>query len=248
MQVDNNKGVINGKFFPKILVCAPTSDKKAYCDRDYYAQIQSLSYPNYEILICDNSTTTDYFLKLKNKFKVPAIRINPGKKTSAQFITESYQRLMLEAYRKECHYVMIIETDVFVPSPHIIQRLLECNLPIVSAVYPVGHKEESRFLLQQLTIDIPEKEFSHIESLQEGSDLSFINGKVKPIFASGLGCVLIRADIFNYIPFRWMPGVNHWNDTIFYMDLHKAGIQHHVHTEMICQHRNQEWKEAEALG
>ena len=248
MKIKRNTPVINGKFFPKVLVCAPTSDKKSYCDEDYISMIQNLSYPNYEILLCDNSPTTDYFLKLKNKFKVPVIRVNPRNNTSAQYITESYQRLMQEVYLRECHYAMIIESDVFVPTPNIIQRLLECNLPIVSAVYPILFKEESRFLLQKLILDVPEIPFAHVESLCDGADISFIDGKVKPVFASGLGCVLIRADIFCNVPFRWTPGVNHWNDTIFYGDLHSKGIQHHVHTGLICKHRNRKWDKEQALG
>ncbi len=234
--------------YPKVLVCAPTSDKKSYCDQDYFSMIKNLSYPNYEILICDNSATTDYFNKIKNKFKVPVVRVNPAGKTSAQFITESYQRLMVEACRKECHFVMIIESDVFVPSPDIIERLLKCDLPIVSAIYPIGHGKDCHFLLQKLETEIITNDFVHIEHLKDGLDLVFIDGTIKEIFASGLGCVLIRADIFTQIPFRWIPGVNHWNDTIFYTDLFSKGVKHHVHTGIMCKHRNMEWDQQQALS
>ncbi len=231
---------------PKVLVCAPTSDKKKYCDADYFSMIQSLSYPNYEILVCDNSKTTDYFIEIKKKHKLPVIRVNPQNKTAAQFIAESYQRLVQEAIRKECYYIMIIESDVIVPTKHIIQRLLRHQLPIVSGMYHIGHGAESHLLLQQL--QGMANNFVVVEHLKDGSDMLFVDGSVKEIFACGLGCTLIRVDVFAKTPFRWQEGINHFNDTLFYTDLFSCGIKNHVDTSIVCEHRNIVWDKNEALS
>ena len=50
---------------PKILVGCPTSHHKAYCLKEYAEAVKSLDYPNYDILLVDNSPDEDYINKIK---------------------------------------------------------------------------------------------------------------------------------------------------------------------------------------
>lgn len=55
---------------PKVLVASPTFDKMSYCEEEFFNAIKSLSYPNYDILIVDNSDEDEYFNHLQ---KIPMI-------------------------------------------------------------------------------------------------------------------------------------------------------------------------------
>ena len=60
---------------PKVLVCCPTSDKKEYCDEEYFEQLQSLTYPNYQVFISDNSKNNQYIKKIR-KYKDIILNMN----------------------------------------------------------------------------------------------------------------------------------------------------------------------------
>jgi cellulose synthase/poly-beta-1,6-N-acetylglucosamine synthase-like glycosyltransferase len=53
---------------PKVLVCSPTYDGKRYIEKEYYENIKTLNYPNYDIYIVDNSSDKTYYSHLKRKF------------------------------------------------------------------------------------------------------------------------------------------------------------------------------------
>jgi len=51
---------------PKVLIACPTSDKKDYCLDDWYENILKTEYPNYTILMVDNSHDETYHNKIQN--------------------------------------------------------------------------------------------------------------------------------------------------------------------------------------
>ena len=53
--------------FQKVLVGWPTAEVKSYCLADYPNGIESLTYPNFDVCIIDNSKTPEYFNKIKIK-------------------------------------------------------------------------------------------------------------------------------------------------------------------------------------
>ena len=50
---------------PKILVGCPTSFHKEYALEQYAESIKALTYPNYDILLVDNSKDDVYFKRIK---------------------------------------------------------------------------------------------------------------------------------------------------------------------------------------
>ena len=40
---------------PKVLLCAPYYDGKAYVFKDYLDNLRNINYPNYDVLMMDNS-------------------------------------------------------------------------------------------------------------------------------------------------------------------------------------------------
>ena len=51
---------------PKILVGCPTASTHGYCLKEYANAVKSLTYPNYEVLLVDNSKDDSYFKRIKS--------------------------------------------------------------------------------------------------------------------------------------------------------------------------------------
>src|SRR5579859_3974503 len=99
--------------YPKVLVCVVTASSKSYCEKDFFKQIKSFTYPNYDILICDNSSEHHYYNKLKEIEGFDVIRVNPEDKSITQFLAESYEKLRLYALDKKYDFILCNESDVF---------------------------------------------------------------------------------------------------------------------------------------
>lgn len=222
---------------PKVLICCPTSDKKSYCDDRYFEQLSKINYPNCDVFICDNSEGMYYFYKLKT-LGFDCFHIDCKNKPSSQVLAESHERCRIHAVDGGYDYMLHLESDVFVPCDDIIQRLLIHRFPVVSAIYPTRHGDKRWFLLQQLQ----DKELVNcVTNLDNGDDILFIDGTLKRIFSNGIGCSLIRRDVFTKIQFTHSNDADFHPDTFFYCELYKQGFKNYVDTSLICQHDNQMW-------
>lgn len=232
--------------YPKVLIVTITHDGKDYCFNDFLLQLKRITYPNVKVLFCDNSTNSHYYNKLNNiKGNVTAIRVNPKGKTVARVLAESYEACRQYAIRCNFDYIFLLESDVFVPNYNIIEQLMDNGKLVCSGIYPIGHGKESWFLLQQNVAQAGHDVI--IRDLKNGSDIMFIDGTVKEIFACGNGCSLIRKDIFTNISFRYVPNENYFPDTYFYIDLFNMGVKNFCDTSLMCKHRNQVWNKEQAL-
>lgn len=232
--------------WPKILLISVTYEGKDYCFRDFHLQLKNLTYPNLSILFCDNSNDASYFNKLNNLQGIKAIRINPKGKEIGKVIAESYEACRQYAIRNDFDYMFCLESDIFIKTNSIIEELLLPKKPVISAIYPIGHGNESYFLLQRNVGEI-EKEII-IQDLKDSKDTMYIDGTTKEIFACGLGCTLIHKNVFLQIPFRFVPLQNYFSDTYFYIDLFLMGIKNFCNTNLICEHRNVIWEKDMALN
>lgn len=50
----------------KILVGTPIYEGMAYCFKEFIEEISKIDYPNYDVLLVDNSRTQTFFNELKN--------------------------------------------------------------------------------------------------------------------------------------------------------------------------------------
>lgn len=228
---------------PKVLLCCPTSDKKAYCDTDWFEMVSSLSYPNYDIFIADNSTGLQYSKKLQSKgFKVK--HINNANKSFSQILAESHNACREYAVKHNYDYIFHLESDVFPDTPNIIQRLMEHNKQITCAPYHIQQGEKSVLFAQQVDKHQVLGEYHLIvNSLYPAEDLIFIDGKLKEIANGALGCVLIHKSVFSNVEFRYVKGANAYPDTYFYLDCYAKGYRVFMDTSLFCKHKNQQYTE-----
>lgn len=118
---------------PKVLVGCPTFSGMSYCLDDFMQRIKSLSYPDYDIIMVDNtSDNTNYFTKLANLGVI--VKHLKSAKSATEKLVES--RNMIISYMLEHSYshLLMMDQDV-IPPKDIIERLLTHKKDIVSGLY-----------------------------------------------------------------------------------------------------------------
>lgn len=229
----------------KILIASPTADVKDYCFDKWMDNVSNFTYENCELFICDNSSTREYYVDIKNRFKdfpIPfhVARVNPSQYdrfnlTYKSILAKSHDKCRLYAIENDFDYLLHLETDIF-PPVDVIERLLDANQKIVGAMYHIEVGERSTLMIQKM------EEFG--DDLRETYnlnelDLDFVDGDVKKVFSCGLGCVLIHRSILKQVVFRYEEGSPVHPDSFYYADLDAKKIPVYVDTSIYCNHENQ---------
>lgn len=222
---------------PKILVAAPTAFYKEYIFLDWLLHVSNLSYPNYDILVVDNSHNEEYYQAYKN-MGINILHVNPKGKTSTEYITES-QSIIRDFFLKQKYtYLMSIEVDIF-PPRNIIEKLLSNNKDIVSVPYFIGFGKQSNLITHYLrNVGIKEIEHYNPDFLEQ---FKRYNGKVNQCFSTGIGCSLIKRKVIKKIPFRFEKGKKYHSDTYFAIDLFNNQIPNYIDTSIVIKHYNSDW-------
>ncbi|MCD4666279.1 glycosyltransferase family 2 protein, partial [archaeon] len=200
--------------YPKVLVGCPTSVHKDYCLNNYIEGLNKLTYPNFDILLVDNSDGDSYFKKIKEK-NIPIVKLDLKDEILRIKLAKSRNILRKKVLEKKYDYFLSLEQDV-VPPKNIIERLLKHNKEIITGVYynyffstyPPGlkpllwrtstQKEFEDIKNSDDPIYLPIKEMIRKEKITDPKKIrarfkceELEEPKLVEIFMSGLGCTLI---------------------------------------------------------
>jgi hypothetical protein len=237
---------------PKILVCSPTAKAKNYCFDDWLDNVMSFTYPNFDVRLFDNTNDKGLNAKrlndiYKNKygydkkfFAYNSLVLNNVKKMDSviEKMAMSHNDCVVYANFGNYDYILHLESDVF-PDKHIIQRLLEHNKLVVGGIYYRDEGKGRKPMLQRRVNVIN----SHIISMNfdKHEDIHFMDGTLKQIAHVGLGCVLIKTNVFSKIKFRFIKNQSMHPDTYFAEDCFRNNIKIYADTSCIARHENQAW-------
>lgn len=225
---------------PRVLLCAPQHESKMYCWEAWHERITSLTYPNYDILIADNSETMDNVYYMNEFEKVKAIYTKNRRKGLLSHINDSHKACVDYARQKKYDYIFHLETDVF-PPLDVIERLLARRRPICAGVYDIFFGKSRRPMVQ-LIEDSDRTIHAHRDApFIYNDEILFFDNTVKQVYHAGLGCILIHCDMFNTITFRVQKGSNFHTDTWFANDCYYYHRDIYVDTTVLCDHYNQTW-------
>ncbi len=213
---------------PKILVGCPTSDHKKYCIEEYAKAIKNLSYPNYDILLVDNSQTETYSKKLQT-LEIP-IKRDKYLERARDRIVHSRNVLRKYALENGYDYFLSLEQDV-IPPKNVIEQLLQHKKEVITGVYFTRYTIQGKPVLKPLLWKTTDKKTLTFVAEEELKKPQLLEVK-----ASGLGCVLISKEILEKIPFRLSKESNTYDDMTFCEDLHKQKIQLYADTTVKCKH------------
>lgn len=210
---------------PRILIGCPTAENKAYCLKDYANGIKNLTYKNFDVLIVDNSKTDDYYKEIKKYFSVVKAKYH---ELARDRIIESRNILRAKCLEGNYDYFLSLEQDV-IPPVDIIQRLLENERAIVSALYfYLG--DDNKTLLPMAWIHYKGEYARRLveEEVYEPG--------VFEVITAGLGCMLIKRDVLEKVKFRYVKEEPGFDDIWFAIDSRKNGFKVYLDTSVKCKH------------
>jgi hypothetical protein len=229
---------------PKVLIATPTSIYKDYVLLEWYTWISNLTYDNYEIMMVDNSLDVHYFQKLKS-LGIPCMHVSPVGKVPREFMCQSLNKLRDYFLKNNFDIFISLESDIL-PPRNFIEKLISCHKPVISAPYFYDFGEKSNILLWVFNQTSEKKFETHKATMKEG--FIFMDGKVKQLYQSGIGCTMIAREIIKKIPFRWNPSKPEFADSWFYYDLMKLKIENYIDTSFLCKHYSSNWSEIPEQG
>ena len=229
--------------FPKVLVCSPTYRGKDYCFDGWSENVNNFTYPNMEVMLVDNSEDRRYLDRIRSK-GFTALYVEDKGKGIIPKTTEAHERCRDYAIKNNFEYILHLETDIF-PPIDIIERLLNHGKGVVGAMYDIYMGKKRGLMLQQ---NEPLHRFVRAYrtvKMAEESEPIICDGTVKQIYHIGLGCLLIKRNVFEMIPFRFIKDTNIHADTWFANDCFANNIPIFVDTLINCKHENQSWANKE---
>lgn len=141
---------------------------------------------------------------------------------------EARNRLVEDALREKTDWTLWIDSDV-IPPPNVYEQLRSHNKDIVSGLYfqvtppflPIAHlwyaaENKSDFIRPQ--------------------DLKL--GQTYPIYSAGMGCVLVKTEVFKRMEIPWFdhkPNVVS-EDVYFYQKAKELGYQSYLDTNVLAEH------------
>ena len=216
---------------PNVLVGCPTSFHKEYALKEYARAVKSLNYPNYDILLVDNSQDNDYFDKIKNL----GLNVIKGEyfESAIKRIITSRNLLRKYALDNNYDYLFSLEQDV-IPKENALTKLISCNKEVSSGIYFVHNIINSkRILIPQAFIELSNKT-NDLPDMRWLTEEEFNSNKVIRIVSCGMGCVLIHRNVLEKIEFR--SENNNFDDRFFGIDLYKKNIPMYCDTSVKCKH------------
>jgi hypothetical protein len=200
-------------------------------------------YPNFSVFLSDNSETSENAKFITENYNIECGYIEPIEgETVFERIARSHNQIRDYFIKnKQYTHLLHLETDIF-PPIDIIDRLLAHDKPVVAANYDV-HFGGKRKLMVQLS----EPYHSYVRSYRcvpfvDEQEPLFFDGTIKKVFHAGLGCVLIRREIVELLPFRVAKGENFMSaDTYWANDMFANNVPIMVDTNINCKHENISW-------
>lgn len=129
---------------PKVLVSCPTHECKEYAHGAWIEMARTLDYPNYEILVIDNSPSPDCYSRWKDKIPMARCEPDPGW-DACQRMGHSMEIARRKFLSEGFAFWFNVEIDV-IPAPSILRVLLKYGRGAdwTAHVYPArGETQES---------------------------------------------------------------------------------------------------------
>jgi len=240
--------------FPRVLISCPTAKVKDYCFKEWIENVWSFTYPNYDVVMFDNTVDGGDYARHLNKYFKQNYGYDKNKKFKAynslvlnkvnrkMEVTErmclSHNDCRLEVLNNDYEYLFHLESDVF-PPKDVIERLLFHKKKFVNGTYYTDEGAYRRAMIQ-IPIEIA-SDYGTSYWITSKDEITYVNGETYQMALAGLGCALIHYTLLKKIEFRFVNGINKHPDTFYAEDCADRNIPVFLDTSIICEHKNQSW-------
>ena len=233
-----------------ILLGVVTSIHKQYCDIEFFQNIQSLSYPAYQILVVDNTNDNgvyaDRIKSLLFKSNSEVIHINPENKKTIQIIADCQNILRTKALAQNLS-LLIIESDIMPPLNFIGSMVAyNANVLCLPYWYEKGNNKDllddpyQKHPLIRRSVKISENQVKPVD-LSFVECMFFMDGRLKLIHEAGLGCCLIDNSILDLFEFKAPSSDGVFSDSMFFTDMFNLRVAVYADTSICLVHLQGNW-------
>lgn len=255
--------------YPKILVGAPVAGHYEYCLPQYLHALQHFDYPNYDLLLVDNSETDTFYQKLKS-LGVPVVRYGHDEESIKMRMVKGRNYLREKALSESYDYFFNLDQDV-IPPKDTLKRLISLNKKVLTGIYynyfkiedawkktPIIYRlltnaeqerifKEGKEKLAQTNLDL----FRRLEGNNWDFTKTYVEftaedveePKLLEIEACGTGCILIHHEILAKLDFKLNMGEG-FDDVIFCSEVRNIlNEKIYADTTIKCEHlvRERPW-------
>ena len=226
--------------YPKVLVACPTNRCKGYILERFVDRVKNLDYPNYDILLVDNSKGNSYYNKIK-KLGVPVIKSKYYEDSMTRMI-ESRNIIRDKVLNEGYDYFFSLEQDV-IPRPDVLKILVSHKKNVVAGWYYINHPvPENPYVFSRMCCakewTMVNMKFMHVAPTGQ---VMTENRLMKSSLIS-LGVCLISRKVLEQIKFKHYYGFpNHHDDTWFCFDCEKKGFKMYTDTDLLVPHFQSSW-------
>jgi GT2 family glycosyltransferase len=234
---------------PKILVAAPIFDGMEYCIDEFVNRIKSLNYDGHDILLVDNSKTSSFSEKIREKFGVNVVYF-PLNVPNMEKIIQTRNKILAHALDKSYDYILMMDCDV-IPPVNIIEKLLSHKKDIVSGLYyglfgPTG-KQKNETVAWKLASDeelaeikkrFPDFIKKHGVPRRHLTKEEVDGGELQEVIIPSAGCMLLDKKVFEKIRYGLLDvsGYNTSDDIFFCKRAREAGFKIYCDPSVKCEH------------
>lgn len=225
----------------KVLLACTVGDVKSYCLERYISAIKKLTYPNYDILLVDNSETEDYAKKIAS-YGIPVARTKHCK-LQAESVAVGLNFIREKILKENYDYFFCLEQDV-IPPPNIIELLLESKKDIVTGLARHLFIKENNEVFEIALIGINDvNNPGKYVYIDWDSTKKYKAGIIKVDYCA-MTCLLISREVLEKIRFRFEiteqtkdnPNNLKWQDICFCEDAESLGFEIFANLAAKCSH------------
>lgn len=226
-----------------VLIGFPTSAAKAYCVDQFMNCVKNQDFLEYDIVAIDTTLdTTRYSDKLKKKYDINTIQHewDPSKQNVNQMLAEARNKIREHTLNNGFSHCLMLDSDMIIPAS-TIRQLLKHDKDVVGYPYQIfgDMKTGIPCVLKDGWIrpspDSKARSFN-VYTWDEIHDMTTLT----QVYATGLGCCLLKKQVFDKVPFRASP-LDWGEDLLFWNECNEKGIEYWIDPSVRPVHLSKPW-------
>lgn len=227
----------------KVLVAAPTDERHDYVLEEWLGALSRQTYDDFDVMLVYTGYDEGYFEKLKGKVDFVSWMPWDSKTYSVvQHLARCREKYRCFAVEKGYDYLFHLDTDILLPR-NGLKRLLDADkdqVGFVVHVFPKGFYQppcvfkNGEVLMNQENVKKNGLQYYSWDWVYKNK------GKLRKVYATGLGVLLVKRKVFLEVPFRSHKTFLNGEDLWYYAEAHEKGFEAWCFVQRVT-HKNAGW-------